>query len=1342
MRTNSFFQNGFLIPRIVLALGLISAAAFIAFISFAANPSSGNVSPTTAAPLNWVGTGKGGASDPSGTASGEDTCVDGQNCDVFTLTLTGTAADWAGKKARVDILWGDAGNDYDLFIHKGTVTGAIVSSSARGNTKDESAEIDPSKPGVDTGVFVVHVVYFTVPPVPPPIDQYSGSVGVVATSVPNPIVPPPLPPGTARMSVFPSPPGFGDDAGEPSIGSNWTSEQSFMNSLFNIPNGGATTYYGGFDANMLKVTFNDCSSPAKANWENKPLVLAATPRGVGDPILFTDNVTGRTFVSQEESAAGSTTDVTDDDGDTFMPSQGAGAFSGFDHQTIGSGPYRDPIPVTASYPATGRKRAVYYGAQNVADARLSRSDDGGITFLPSIPMYTTADCGGLHGHVKVTPETPATIANGHVGTVYVPNNACGGVSQPGHEDGQQAAIVSEDNGITWSIRTIPNSDTTSNRDPSIGIATDGTVYFGMQSKDNHARISVSHDKGATWTTPFDVGTSLGIVNMAFPEVVAGDPDRAAFAFFGSTTPGANWNQADFPGVWYLYLSVTYDGGATWSTFNVTPNDPIQRGGICNGTTETCRNLLDFFDATIDKEGRILIGYDDGCVGPCVEGGGNSFTAKAAIARQTGGKPMFAAFDPAPTVLPGAPAVTATSDATGVTLTWPLPDDGDSPITSFRIYRGTVSDGESFLATAGTKGTYVDTTAIPGVTYYYRVTAVNAVGEGPYCGEVSPVAAPTLDPCTGVTVLTDKNGDLIVATGTTSYPGYDLRSLTLSEPFAANFTDKLVFKIKTEGLTTVPPSARWPVQFTLPGEGTVGRFVDMRSDASGAVSFKYGTFVNTNGAYGNTFTVVGDADAESTYDPNGTITIVISRNKIGNPAVGTNLQGFLIRVRIDPAGVTPDNMPDGLAGEGQYTVVGNESCRPNTAPLAHLDANPESGPAPLTVTLDASGSTDPDSDPITSYTFTFGDNDPDVTQAAPTIQHTYTTPSNYLARVRVTDARGKPSENAAVKMIDVGGSGGPSPTPTATATASPTATATATASPAATATATPTATATASATATATPTGTPSATPTASPTPARLLNISSRLRVQTGDNVLIGGFIVDGLTPKRIILRAIGPSIKVNGTPLAGRLADPVLEMYNDAGTLIASNDNWKESTDRTEIENSGLAPTDDLESAIARIINPGQYTAIVRGKNNTSGIALVEAYDRNSSTDSKFANISTRGFVETGDNVLIGGFILGNQTGNTKVLTRATGPSLKPGLPAALDDPTLELFDQNGASIGTNDNWKDAPNRTAIEATGLAPTNDAESAILMTIPPTPYTAIVRGKNNTTGIGLIEVYNVP
>jgi hypothetical protein len=1316
MRTKSFSQNAFLIPRILLALLLVSTALFMAFLSFAANPDSGSLAATTTTPLTWVGTGKGGQADPSGTASGEDTCIDGENCDVFTLTLTGTPTDWTGKKARVDLTWASSDNDYDVFIHKDTVTGAPVSSSAQGNTTAESAEIDPSKPGVGTGVFVVHVVYWAVPPVPMPIDQYSGKATVVEAIAPNPIIPPPLPPGTARMHVFPSPPGIGDDAGEPSIGSNWTTEKSFTNSLFTIPNGGTTTYYGGFDANMLRITFNDCSSPAKATWENKPLVLAATPRAVGDPILFTDNITGRTFVSQEESAAGSTTDVTDDDGDTFMPSQGAGGFSGFDHQTIASGPYHAPTPPTATYPATGGKRAVYYAAQNVADARMSRSDDGGITFLPSIPMYTTADCGGLHGHTKVTPDTPATRANGHVGTVYVPNGACGGTSQPGHEDGQQAVIVSEDNGITWAIRNIPNTDTLSNRDPSIGIATDGTIYFGMQSKDNHARIAVSHDKGVTWSAPYDVGAPLGIVNMAFPEVVAGDPNRAAFAFFGSTTPGANWNQADFPGVWYLYLSVTYDGGATWSTLNVTPNDPIQRGGICNGTFDTCRNLLDFFDATIDKEGRILVGYDDGCIGACVDGGANSFTSKAAIARQSGGKRMFAAFDPAEPVLPGAPAPTAVSDANGVTLSWQAPDNGGSDITGYRIYRGTASGSETFLATAGTKGVFVDTNVEPGTKYFYRVTAVNAVGEGPYCGEVEPVIVDPPNPCDlpGIPIQSDPAGDGLI-------PERDIRALSIAELFDAAVTaNKLFFTLKVEDLTVLPPQSRWTVYFTRgdPGSNPATStewFVAMRTDdRTGPGSnlipiFTYGhreppTTPGTSG------TLVTDGNVDfGTYDANGTIVIAIATptktNATGRdfpPLQTGEALGTVNAVTQQTTGVLLVN--DDTTGPGTYTLVGNEACRPNAAPFAVLKANPASGPAPLTVTFDASETTDAD-DSIASYTFNFGDNSPEVTQSTPTVQHTYAADGDYQARLRVADARGKLNQNAARVVIEVGA---PPPSPTPTPSGSPSAT--------------------------------PSPTPSGSPSPATLLNISARLRVQSGDNALFGGFIVTGNGPRRLVLRGMGPSITSGGNPVPGRLNDPTLELHDASGALLTQNDNWKDSPARAEIQSTGFAPSDDRESVIVWVVNPGAYTAIVRGKNE-SGIGVVEIYDRSAGKGAELANISARGFVETGDNALIGGFIVSNEPLGTRVLLRAVGPSLKPGIPNALDDPTIQLVNANGAAMKFNDNWKDSPDRMEIEETGAAPKNDLESAVILTLPPAQYTAIVRGTNNTTGIGVVEIYNV-
>ena len=256
----------------------------------------------------------------------------------------------------------------------------------------------------------------------------------------------------------------------------------------------------------------------------------------------------------------------------------------------------------------------------------------------------------------------------------------------------------------------------------------------------------------------------------------------------------------------------------------------------------------------------------------------------------------------------------------------------------------------------------------------------------------------------------------------------------------------------------------------------------------------------------------------------------------------------------------------------------------------------------------------------------------------------------------------------------------------------------------------------------------------------MLNISARLRVQTDDNVLIAGIIITGNDPKKVLFRAIGPSVKSNNVPVPGRLANPTLELRDGNGAFVTENDNWKDSPQRSDIESSGLAPTDDNESAILRTLNPGAYTAIVRGKDRTTGIALVEAYDLDSSAASILANISTRGFVETNDNVLFGGFIAGNHPDNTRILVRAIGPSLQNILPNTLDDPFLELHDRNGATVATNDNWKDNQ-RADIEATGIPPSHDLESAMVRTVIPDAYTAIVRGKNNEMGVGLVEIYNI-
>jgi CSLREA domain-containing protein len=272
----------------------------------------------------------------------------------------------------------------------------------------------------------------------------------------------------------------------------------------------------------------------------------------------------------------------------------------------------------------------------------------------------------------------------------------------------------------------------------------------------------------------------------------------------------------------------------------------------------------------------------------------------------------------------------------------------------------------------------------------------------------------------------------------------------------------------------------------------------------------------------------------------------------------------------------------------------------------------------------------------------------------------------------------------------------------------------------------------------TPIPTPTPTPTPSLTPTTLGNISTRMLVETGDNVLIGGFIVTGTADKKVIVRGRGPSLTDQG--VSGALQDPILELH-DANGIIATNDNWKD-TQQTEIEATGLPPTNDLESAIVATLpaNTSLYTAILRGVNDGTGVGLVEVYDLDRTVDSKLANISTRGLVQTGDNAMIGGVILLGQ-GPLNVIVRAIGPSLaSKGVANALADPTLELYDGNGTLLAFNDNWKDTQ-QAEIEATGVPPTNDLESAIVATLNPYPatYTAIVRGVNNTTGVALVEVY---
>jgi hypothetical protein len=273
-----------------------------------------------------------------------------------------------------------------------------------------------------------------------------------------------------------------------------------------------------------------------------------------------------------------------------------------------------------------------------------------------------------------------------------------------------------------------------------------------------------------------------------------------------------------------------------------------------------------------------------------------------------------------------------------------------------------------------------------------------------------------------------------------------------------------------------------------------------------------------------------------------------------------------------------------------------------------------------------------------------------------------------------------------------------------------------------------------------PTATPA--PIVNSTSSTLANISSRLKVETGDRVGIAGFIITGAGTKKVVLRAIGPSLFSYFGSAA--IQDPTLELRNTSGTLIAFNDNWLNDPAYYDVYAKGLSPQRDEESALSRTLPAGAYTAVLRGKNNTTGIGLIEIYDVDGNPQIKLGNISTRGFVDQGDNVMIGGFIINGHASagdGAKVVVRGIGPSLtQSGVTGALQDPTLELYNAFGWRLASNDNWKDAQ-QAAIQVTGLAPHDNLESAILATLSSGAYTAILRGKNSTTGVGLIEVYSV-
>jgi hypothetical protein len=725
----------------------------------------------------------------------------------------------------------------------------------------------------------------------------SGQSVALATPTPTPTIPPAPQPATpdyigfenfeppaVLIPVFSSSQGstpatveyMVNDAGEPSIGVNW--------------NTNVTAFQSDFQTAF--VTWDDSCNLAspKAFWRESqaPTAEAADQ----DPIGFTDRITGRTFSAQLTLTSPTCkTSYTDNDGLTWVPTAGFGIGSGIDHQTLGGGIHHAPLvdPPAPAYP-----HAVYYCSQLPA-AACARSDDGGLTFGPAIEIDPPADanCAGIHGHVKVSPVD---------GTVVVPTTNC---NQMG------SVIVSEDNGITWTIHHVPGTKSTLDLtdtnnthsniiDAQVSFDDSGKLFFAMANVPGaylaatQLVTATSADNGTTWSNIYDVGAIFGLQNVEFPYVIAADANRAAVAFYGTTTPGDE-SANGFTGVWNVYVATTFDGGAHWSTTDATPNDPLQRGCIWNkGGANICRNLLDFSGASVDKFGRIEIAYVDGCAdGNCSQAvssqtrfTGNGYTARGVIARQSSGKRLVAANDPAgSTSAPGMPLITARRTNSGVQLSWSEADSGNLMINHYDILRSTTSGSESTLTTvAGTQigGSYNDTAATDTTkTYYYKVVAVNNAGLS--CAN-NELAVPYVgDPCSGMILQKNPPNHPEQTTQGQTPASLAIDYIGVAEPVGTN---DLVFRMKVTNLNTVPPNSRWRIVWNWEGAAGQQYYVGMRTDASSVETFEYGHVATAVvGLVLGVPTETQEGTAVGTATSDGLITITVPKSAIGNPQPG-------------------------------------------------------------------------------------------------------------------------------------------------------------------------------------------------------------------------------------------------------------------------------------------------------------------------------------------------------------------------------------------------------------------------------------------------------------------------
>jgi hypothetical protein len=1023
MQTQNPFRKAFIRLRLAGAVALSAFAVSLGWFSFASTPSSGTLTPQNAT-LNYDA---GPFNVPNQSPLGLGQVDQGPRCDSTTfpcdqylLTVNlpaGYAAANPNASVKVTLYWTDIGagqSDYDLYIYKGNVATLNGSQQAdyqsAGGSNPEVATISPLVDG--SSQYSIKIVPFqpTHETVHVRIELLSGgggSAGFPGFGLPDPTVP-----GNPRYQNFYAPAGSTAEVG---------------NGEFNIGYHPATGRMMLMNSGPIwRLTAPERLAQAKPEcceglWED--VTNITTIAGL-DPILWTDQVTGRTFASNSTVGTNGVYGFSDDDGDTWNPLSASPPNASSDHETIGSGPYPNiapyNLPLGLGDPANPvtHGRAVYYCAQTfpVGAAGCQRSDVLGASYGPSILPYTGNNgdpCGGIHGHVHVGPD----------GTVYLPVRDC---------SGNAGLVVSIDAGVNWIENIVPNTQTqTHGSDPSVAIGKNNTIYFSyvrdepnadpQAPKQGHIHVQVGTKDSTghvTWTKDRDLGTSHGIMNAVFPEAVAGDDSRAAVGFVGTDRPG-DYEGPAFPGVWYLFIATTYDSGNTWTTVNATPNDPVQGvGGIWQGGgSNTNRNLLDFNEVTADEKGRVLFGYDDGCVSNCVgDPSKESYTAHMRVARQIGGRSLFSAFDnqtdtPANAKAPKAPCLSGTRDQLGSHLDWKVPDNGGNDIIHYQIWRGTASGNEQLLATTqNTLPKFEDTSAQPNVTdYYYYVKAVNSIGIGVQSNEIHLTIAP-LPPLAsacvlpGLTELVDPAGDtsatIINFTSTPAPPGSDLLLFQLAQPFQNDGIPRLVFTVSTDPnpTSTGTPGSAWYVAMQIPGPDPAVpndtsavhyRGVHMAfTNPSTPVFESYAPSPNNGGTVDGRFVKPASqkpAEPGSNYNgPAGKITIIVKASDLGLTP-GSTISGFVSGVAqsTDPAnigvGATAlyDQMPDSLSFANSYVVNFNSICGVFPTGVVSRRIHGSAGPFDLALSTNAgsapveprSGGTD------NSYTliYTFGSN---------------------------------------------------------------------------------------------------------------------------------------------------------------------------------------------------------------------------------------------------------------------------------------------------------------------------------------------------------------------------------